>query len=74
MTEDRKELLIGNTARNIAPCTVNIKYRHAVHCLRADKEYGKRMTKALGLDMKKVKALAQLQNDELIKATLSEDM
>ena len=48
MTEDKRKLLIDNTAGDMAPVTENIKYRHAVHCLLADEEYGKRMTKALG--------------------------
>ena len=37
----------ANTARNIAPCTPNIKYRHAVHCFLADPEYGERLAKAM---------------------------
>ena len=74
MTEDKKQLLIDNTAGDIAPCTVNIKYRHAVHCLKADPEYGRRITEAMGLDMDKVKKLADLSNDDLNKATLSANM
>ena len=74
MTEDKRELLIHNTAVNIAPVTINIKYRHAVHCYLADKEYGERMTKALGLDMAKVLELSHLDHKGLIKATLSEKM
>ena len=48
MTEDKKALLIENIARNIAPATENIKYRHATHCYLADKDYGERLTKAMG--------------------------
>lgn len=70
MTEDKRKLLIENTARNIAPVTDNVKYRHAVHCFLADAEYGERMTQAMGLDFTKVKELAELDNDGLIKATL----
>lgn len=29
---------------------MNIKYRHAVHCYKADTEYGERFAKAAGLD------------------------
>jgi len=74
MTEDKKQLLVENTAADIAPVTVNVKYRHAVHCLKADPEYGRRITEALGLSMDKVKELAQLSNDGLIRATLSDNM
>lgn len=70
MTEDKRQLLIGNTAADIAPVTENIKYRHAVHCYWADKEYGERMTAALGLDINKVIELAKGNHSELIKATL----
>ncbi|SHO44712.1 catalase [Anaerocolumna xylanovorans] len=69
MTEDKRRLLIENTARNIAPVTDNIKYRHAVHCFLADIEYGERMTQAIGLDLEKVKELATLNNAGLIEAT-----
>jgi Catalase len=68
---DRKHrnLIIMNTANNMMGVTENIKYRHAVHCLKASEEYGKLMTKALKLDFKKVEKLAKLSNDELNKVT-----
>ena len=69
MTEDKKELLIHNTAADIAPATENIKYRHAVHCYLGDKEYGERIVKAMGLDLGKVVELSKLSNIELNKAT-----
>lgn len=69
MTEDKKELLIKNTAANIAPVTENIKYRHAVHCYLADPEYGERATKAMRLDLDRVKELSKLSNNELIRVT-----
>ncbi|MEG1427629.1 MAG: catalase, partial [Oscillospiraceae bacterium] len=69
MTEEKKQLLIENTARNIAPVTENVKYRHAVHCYLADKEYGERITAAIGLQLEKVKELSKLDMDELRKAT-----
>lgn len=74
MSEEQKSTLIDNTARNIAPCTVNIKYRHAVHCLHADSDYGKRMIEALGLDAAKAEELSKLDNDGLIAATMKENM
>ena len=70
MTEDKKQILISNTAGNIAPCTENIKYRHAVHCTWADPEYGRRMTEALGLCPDRVAELAQGTHAELIARTL----
>lgn len=69
MTEDKKQLLIENTARNIAPVTENVKYRHATHCYLADKEYGERIAKALGLDLDKTVEYSKLSEAELRKAT-----
>ncbi|MFR9062684.1 MAG: catalase-related domain-containing protein [[Clostridium] scindens] len=71
MTEEKKALLIENTARNIAPVTDNVKYRHAVHCYLADEDYGRRITEAMGLDFGKVKELSALSHSELVKATLN---
>ena len=71
LTEDKKEILIQNTAGDIAGVTPNIKYRHAVHCYLADPEYGKRFTEAAGLSMDKVIELSKLDNNDLIQATLS---
>ena len=70
MSEDQKETLIGNTARNIAPCSETIKYRHAVHCYWADPDYGERMTRALKLDLDTVKELAKGDHKALVAATL----
>ena len=70
LTEDKKQLLIENTAEDIAPATDNIKYRHAVHCYLADPEYGERFTKAVGLSMDKVIELSKLDHKGLIEATL----
>ena len=73
ITEDKKKLLIQNTAEDIATVTDNVKYRHAVHCYHADKEYGERMTAALGLDFEYVLKLSKLSNLELNEATLYDD-
>ncbi len=70
MPEEQKQLLIGNTARAIAPVTENIKYRHAAHCWLADEDYGRRIAEALGLSPDKARELSRLSNSELIAATL----
>lgn len=69
MSEDKRELLIQNTAGNIKDVTTNVKLRHAVHCFKADQEYGTRMIKALGLDNEKVIALSKLSEKDLAKET-----
>jgi catalase len=70
LAEDKKKLLIENTARNIEPCTDNIKYRHAAHCILADEDYGKRIVKALGLDYEQALVYSKLSHDELMKETM----
>lgn len=70
MTEDKRAMLIDNTARNIESVTDNVKIRHAVHCYLADEEYGRRMTQAMGLNLDKVVELSKLPNDELNRITM----
>ncbi|MEA4812911.1 MAG: catalase [Anaerolineaceae bacterium] len=70
LEEDKKQLLISNTAEDIAPCTQNIKYRHAAHCYIADPEYVRRFAQAAGLDFDQVVALSKLDNNALNAATL----
>ncbi|MGI6004658.1 MAG: catalase [Christensenellales bacterium] len=69
MTEDKKALLIENTARNIAPVTDNVKYRHAAHCYLADKDYGRRLAGALELNMDEVVRLSELTHEERMQTT-----
>ncbi|MCL1913724.1 MAG: catalase [Eubacteriaceae bacterium] len=69
LTEDKRKLLIMNTATNIAPVTDNIKYRHAAHCYLADAEYGQRIAEALCLELDKVKELSKMSRKDRLKAT-----
>ncbi|MDR1262631.1 MAG: catalase [Oscillospiraceae bacterium] len=69
ITEDKKQALINNTCHEIMPVTMNIKYRHAAHCLNADPDYGARFCAGCGLDLERAKELAKLDNDALNQAT-----
>ena len=69
LEEDKKALLIKNTANDIGPVTDNVKLRHCAHCYKADPEYGMRLTEALGLDVEEVKRLAALGYVERMAAT-----
>ncbi|MEG0072067.1 MAG: catalase [Raoultibacter sp.] len=69
MEEDKKAVLIANTAADIAPCTENIKLRHAAHCYKADPDYGTRLAVAMGVDAEEVAKLAQLPHEDLMAAT-----
>ena len=70
MTEERKQALVHNIAEDMMTVTQNIKYRQAVHCYWADKDYGERVTEAMELDLEKVKSLSALSHKELVEATL----
>jgi len=50
MTEDKRRLLIKNTAEDMTTITENIKYRHAVHCYLADPEYGRAHGRGFGAE------------------------
>lgn len=67
--EDKKEILITNTANNIAMTTENIKLRHAAHCYLADEDYGTRLAKAMDVDFERVVELSKMAHDERMKAT-----
>jgi catalase len=69
MTEDKKQLLIENTARNMTGVTENIRLRHAAHTYLADKDYGTRLAAALGVDLNEVIRLAGMTHAERMAAT-----
>jgi catalase len=74
MTPEKRALLIKNTAASIAPVTNNIKYRHAAHCYLADAEYGKNLTKTLGLKPEKVMELVNMSMEERLRATKNPEL
>jgi catalase len=69
MTEAQKQVLIENTVRNITGVTVNVQNRHAAHCYLADKDYGSRLAKALGLKLAEVIRLSEMSHEERMKST-----
>ena len=71
MTEDKRALLIKNTAEDMKPVTYNIKYRHTAHCYLADEEYGTRLAEAMHLSLDWVKHLASISEEERLRITAS---
>jgi catalase len=69
MTEDKRAILIDNTARNMAGVSDNVRLRHCAHCRLADPEYGARLAEALKLDVAKVDEVAKLGYRERMLAT-----
>nr|WP_269312531.1 catalase [Peptostreptococcus sp. CBA3647] len=54
LTEDQKEVLFANTARNLGDSTLQIKHRHINNCYQADPDYGKGVAKALEINIEDV--------------------
>ena len=51
MTDDQKQVLCENTARNMEDSTLQIKHRHIANCYKADEDYGKRLAEALNINI-----------------------
>lgn len=58
MSEEQKQLLFENTARNIGPADKFIQLRHIGHCYKADPAYGQGVADALGISLSEVEAAA----------------
>ena len=69
MSEDKRALLISNTAEDMLPVSQNIKYRHAAHCYLADSEYGTRLAEAMMLQLSEVQRLAAMSQKERLYET-----
>ena len=54
MTEDQKQVLFDNTARNMGDSTLQIKHRHIYNCYQADPEYGKGVANAMNIEIEDV--------------------
>jgi catalase len=59
MTDEAKEHLIGNIVDHLGKAKKEIKLRQTSLFYKADPEYGSRVAKGLGLDVKEVKKLAE---------------
>ncbi len=54
MTPEQQLVLFENTARNMGDASLQVKYRHIVHCYMADPDYGRGVAEALGLDIEAI--------------------
>jgi len=59
MTDEAREHLIGNIVDHLGNAKKEIQLRQTALFYRADTEYGSRVAKGLGLDIKEVKKLAE---------------
>lgn len=70
MSDADRAHLVGNITGHLRHAQKRLQLRQAALFYKADPEYGARVAEGLGLDVKKVEALAQLSQAERIKATL----
>jgi catalase len=73
MKDNQKEQLFGNIYDAMqGGIPERIIVRQLVHFYKADPDYGKGAAKKLGINLNKIKPLASLSLNELIKATSEE--
>ncbi len=69
MTDEDRDHLIGNIVSHIGGSQKRIQLRQTALFYRADPDYGRRVAEGLGLDIKEVKRLAGMSQEERAKAT-----
>jgi catalase len=69
MTDEDRDHLIGNIVDHLGGAQKRIQLRQTAIFYKADLEYGSRVAKGLGLDIKEVERLAELSQEERTKAT-----
>jgi catalase len=69
MTSADRAHLVDNIVSHLRGAQERIQYRQAAIFFRVDRKYGERVAKGLGLDPNRVSDLANMSQDELVKAT-----
>jgi catalase len=69
MTDQDREHLAGNIAGHLAGAQKRIQLRQTALFFKVYPDYGRRVAKGLKLDIKEVKRLANMSDDQRLKAT-----
>jgi catalase len=69
MTDEDRDHLIGNITSHLCNAQKRIQLRQTAIFYKADPDYGSRVAKGLGIDVTEVKRLAEMSQDERVKAT-----
>lgn len=69
MTDTDREHLIGNIVAHLGKAQKRIQLRQTALFFKADPDYGRRVAKGLGLDVKQVESLAAMSQEDRVKAT-----
>jgi catalase len=69
MTDEDRDHLIGNIVGHLGGAQKRIQLRQTAIFYKADADYGRRVAEGLGLDLKEVRRLAEMSQEERAKAT-----
>jgi len=69
MTDTDREHLVGNIVAHLGGAQKRIQLRQSAIFFKADPDYGKRVAKGLGLNVKEVEKLAAMSQEDRVKAT-----
>jgi len=69
MTDEDKEHLVGNIVDHLGNAQKRIQLRQTAIFFRADTDYGTRVAQGIGLDVNEVAGLAEMSQEERVKAT-----
>ena len=69
MTDEDREHLIGNIVAHLGGAQKRIRLRQTALFYKVTPEYGTRVAKGLGLDVKQVERLAAMTQEERVEAT-----
>jgi catalase len=69
MSDTDREHLVGNIVAHLSNAQKRIQLRQTALFFKADPDYGRRVAKGLGLDVKQVERLASMSQQDRVKAT-----
>jgi catalase len=69
MAEQDRKNLVGNIVSHLGGAQKRIQLRQTALFFKADPDYGKRVAKGLGLDVKEIERLARMSQEERVRAT-----
>ena len=69
MADQDRENLVDNIVSHLSGAQKRIQLRQTALFFKADPDYGSRVAKGLGLDVKEVESLANMTHEERAKAT-----
>lgn len=70
LSEEQKSNLINNISNHLGNARENLQYRQTALFYKANEEYGTKIAEKLGLDVKRVKELANMSQNERVNETL----